>query len=105
MGIYLIGYTAFALIFAFVVFVKLVSHKIIFKNNLKVQQLFAHPLLLYSLRRIGSALISILLAVTATFFLIHLKSQGNMICKQAIGTWDKLGESIRELHCANLKHV
>ncbi|MDY0100900.1 MAG: ABC transporter permease [Bacilli bacterium] len=103
MGTYLIGYTAIALVVVFVIFVNLVSRRIIFKNNLKMQQIFAHPLLLYSLRRIGSALISILLAITATFFLIHLKSRGVMICKQAIGTWDKLGESIRELHCANLK--
>ncbi|HNY74874.1 MAG TPA: ABC transporter permease [Bacilli bacterium] len=103
MEIYLIGYTLFALALAFVVFVQLVSHRLIFKNNIRIQQIFAHPLLTYSIRRIGSALISIMLAITATFFLIRIKSEGFMICKQAIGTWDKLGESLREMQCVALK--
>lgn len=103
MGIYLIGYTLIALALIFVVFVQLVSRRLIFKNNTQIQQIFAHPLLTYSIRRIGSAFISILLAVTATFFLIRVKSEGFLICKQAIGTWDKLGESLRELQCTALK--
>jgi len=103
MGIYLIGYTLVALALIFVVFVQLVSRHLIFKNNIRIQQIFAHPLLTYSIRRIGSALISVLLAVTATFFLIRVKSEGIAICKQAIGTWDKLGEGLRLLQCAALK--
>jgi oligopeptide transport system permease protein len=103
MGIYLIGYTLIALALIFVVFVQLVSRRLIFKNNIRIQQIFAHPLLNYSIRRIGSALVSILLAVTATFFLIRVKSEGIMICKQAISTWDKLGESLREMQCVALK--
>lgn len=103
MGIYLIGYTIIALVLIFVVFVQLVSHRLIFRNNIRIQQIFAHPLLTYSIRRVGSAIISILLAVTATFFLIRVKSEGIMICKQAIGTWDKLGESLREMQCVALK--
>ena len=73
MEIYLIGYSLIALVVVFVVFVELVGHKVIFKNSPKIQLIFGHPLLRYSLRRIGSALISILLAITATFFLIRFK--------------------------------
>ncbi|MFA5481475.1 MAG: ABC transporter permease [Bacilli bacterium] len=103
MATYLVGYTLIGLALLFVVFVQLVSRHLIFKHNVRVQQIFAHPLLTYSIRRIGSALISIMLAVTATFFLIRFKSEGITICKQAIGTWDKLGESLRLLQCVALK--
>ena len=48
METFLIGYTIIALILIFVIFVILVSRRIIFKNNYKVQSIFAHPLLIYS---------------------------------------------------------
>ena len=73
MSTYIIGYSLIAIIVAFVIFVELVGHKVIFKNHSKIQSIFGHPLLMYSLKRLGSALISILLAITATFFLILFK--------------------------------
>ena len=103
MWTYLIGYSVIFFVIIFVVFVELVSHKVVFANNIKVQNIFAHPLLRYSLRRIGSALISILLAVTATFLLIRFKSEGDTICVQAISTWNKLSPDIQRLKCDALK--
>ena len=69
METFLIGYTIIALVLLFIVFVILVSRRIIFKNNQKIQSIFAHPLLIYSLKRIGSALISIMLAITPSLCL------------------------------------
>ncbi|MDD3035505.1 MAG: ABC transporter permease [Candidatus Saccharimonadaceae bacterium] len=102
MGVYLIGYTLIALTVLFVIFVQLVSRKAIFKNSVQMQRIFAHPLLNYSIKRIGSALFSILLAITATFFLIRLKSEGTQICEQAIATWKQLG-NLQEMYCTSLK--
>ncbi len=105
MATYIIGYSVIFLVVVFVLFVELVSHQWIFKHNVKVQTIFGHPLLRYSIRRIISALISILLAVTATFFLIRFKVQttGTQICQQAIGAWAHMSEAIREAQCVNLK--
>ena len=98
METFLIGYTIIALVLLFIVFVILVSRRIIFKNNQKIQSIFAHPLLIYSLKRIGSALISIMLAITATYLLLRLKDPTS-ICKQVIGSWDKMPEDIRNARC------
>lgn len=98
MATFLIGYTIIALIILFVMFVILVSRRIIFKDNAKIQSIFAHPLLIYSLKRIGSALISIMLAITATYLLLRLKSR-NSICQSYIENWQKLPDDIREMRC------
>ncbi len=98
METFLIGYTIIALLLIFVIFVVLVSHKVIFKNNQKIQSIFAHPLLIYSLKRIGSALISIMLAITATYLLLRLKDP-TAICKATIGSWDKIPEDLRTVRC------
>ncbi len=98
METFLIGYTIIALVVLFVIFVVLVSHRIIFKNNKKVQSIFAHPLLIYSLKRIGSAFISIMLAITATYLLLRLKDPVS-ICKAAIGSWDKLPADLKTVYC------
>ena len=106
METYIIGYSLIALVVIFVVFVELVSHKVIFKNNEKIQSIFGHPLLRYSLRRIGSALISILLAITATFFLIRFKVDANGgldFCKKIVSNWDHMGESIAMAQCVSTK--
>lgn len=106
MATYIIGYTLIALIVIFVLFVELVGHKVIFRNSPKIQNIFGHPLLMYSLRRIGSALISILLAITATFFLIRFKVEANggeEFCSQIIKNWSKMNESIRQAQCVNIK--
>lgn len=101
MATFLIGYTIIALIFLFVMFVILVSRGVIFKQNNKVQSIFAHPLLIYSLRRIGSALISIMLAITATYLLLRLKSTTS-ICQGYIENWQKLPEDVRQVRCTSI---
>ena len=106
MSTYIIGYTLIAIIILFVLFVELVGHKIIFRNHPRIQSIFGHPLLMYSLRRIGSALISILLAITATFFLIRFKVNeggGEAFCQSIIQNWGKMNETIREAQCTNMK--
>lgn len=93
MATYIIGYTLIALVVIFVIFVELVSHKVIFTKSPKIQMIFGHPLLRYSIRRFGSAIISILLAITATFFLIRFKvdaNGGESFCATIVSTWDKL---------------
>lgn len=106
MAVYLIGYTLIALVVLFVVFVQLVYHRVIFSNNAKIQTIFGHPLLIYSLRRIGSALISILLAIMATFFLIRFKVEANggiEFCKKIVTNWDKMNPTIALAQCQNAK--
>lgn len=106
MATYIIGYTLIALVVIFVVFIELVGHKVIFTNSPKIQNIFGHPLLMYSLRRIGSALISILLAITATFFLIRFKVEaggGEQFCSQIIKNWAKMNEQIRQAQCVSIK--
>ena len=98
MATFLIGYTIIALIILFVIFVLLVSRGIIFRNNAKIQSIFAHPLLIYSLKRIGSAFISIMLAITATYLLLRLKSR-NSICQSYVENWTKLPYDVREIRC------
>lgn len=98
MGVFLISYTLIALAVLFVVFVILVSRRLVFKNNNKVQSIFAHPLLLYSLRRIGSAFVSIMLAITATYLLIRLQNRED-ICMKLISNYTKLPDAIKVIRC------
>jgi ABC-type dipeptide/oligopeptide/nickel transport system permease component len=103
MWTYLIGYSVIFIVIIFVAFVELTAHHVIFKHSPKIQAALGHPLLRYSIRRIGSALISILLAVTATFLLIRVKSEGTQLCSQAISSWAKLSPEIQNLKCNALK--
>ena len=106
MAIYLIGYTLIAIVVLFVLFVELVYHRVIFKQNARIQTIFGHPLLMYSLRRIGSALISIMLAIMATFFLIRFKVDANggiEFCKKIVTNWDKMNPTIAMAQCTNAK--
>lgn len=106
MAIYVIGYTLIAFVVAFVVFAELVGHRIIFRRSPKIQNIFGHPLLMYSLKRIGSALISILLAVTATFFLIRFKvklDDGRSLCESYITNYSHMDPAIFAAQCENVK--
>jgi ABC-type dipeptide/oligopeptide/nickel transport system permease component len=58
----------------------LVKKRILFGNTLAVQRIFANPLLHYSIRRIGSALISLLLAILVTFFLLRAAQPADQTC-------------------------
>ena len=80
MASYLIGYTIIGVVVLFVVFSILVKKRIIFGETVAVQKVFGHPLLHYSLRRIGSSLISISLAIIVTFFLIRLAYPADRTC-------------------------
>ena len=104
MATYIIGYSLIFIVVVAVIFIELVSHRVIFKYNATVQRIFGHPLLRYSLRRVGSALISILLAVTATFFLIKFKVDDNpqQICQTAIEAWAHMDPAVREQQCTRL---
>ncbi len=104
MATYIIGYSLIFIVVVAVIFIELVSHRVIFKYNANIQKIFGHPLLRYSLRRVGSALISILLAVTATFFLIKFKVDDNpeQICQTAIEAWAHMDPAVREQQCTHL---
>ncbi|MGI6644636.1 MAG: ABC transporter permease [Bacilli bacterium] len=102
MAVFIIGYTIIFAIIAFFTFVMLVGKGRIFKNNPKIRNIFGRPLLVYSVRRIISAFISVILAISATFLLIRLQDTREL-CKQAITSWDKLSPYIREQRCADLK--
>ena len=102
MAAYLIGYTIIAVILIFVVFSILVKRRVIFGNNLLVQRIFGHPLLHYSLRRIGSSLISISLAILVTFFLIRLAYPADNTCK-VLFSGLKVSEDLFNLRCNNWK--
>lgn len=90
-----------ALIVAFVLFTILVKKKVIMKyTNNGVKRFFAHPLLFYSLKRVGSALISIFLAIVVTFFLLRMQMEPERFCD---GLWPKItNPAQRELLCNNL---
>ena len=106
MATYIIGYTLILLVVSFVVFVELVGHRVIFKKSPKIQVIFGHPLLMYSLKRIGSALVSILLAVTATFFLIRFRvkiDNGTALCQSYITNWQKIPADVFADQCERVK--
>lgn len=98
MATFLIGYTMIAVVVLFVLFVILVYRRVVFANNVRIQNIFAHPLLIYSLKRIGSAFISVMLAISATYLLLRLKNTTS-ICSKAISSWDKLPDALKEVRC------
>lgn len=106
MATYIIGYTLILLVVSFVVFAELVGHRVIFRKSPKIQVIFGHPLLMYSLKRIGSALVSILLAVTATFFLIRFRvkiDNGASLCQSYITNYMKLPPEVFAEQCEKVK--
>ena len=98
MATFLVGYTIIFVIVFLLAFVMLVGHGIIFRNNLIVRRIFGQPLMVYSVRRVISGLISVLLAVSATYMLIRLQDTFTL-CKAAISNWDKLDPSIQSIRC------
>jgi len=102
MALFLIGYTIIALVLFLVVFIIGVSRGWFFKGNAKIKAIFANPLLLYSIRRIGSAFVSVMLAITCTYLLIRAQST-DAICKAAIANWIKMPEDVFSLRCLTIK--
>lgn len=101
MASYLVGYTIIGLIIAFVVFSILVKKRILFGETVAVQKIFGHPLLHYSLRRIGSSLISIALAIIVTFLLVRLAYPAEKVCARFF--MDPKNMAIFDLRCNNWK--
>lgn len=86
-----------AIIVAFIAMTLLVSHNVIFKySDNRIKRFFARPMLSYSIRRIGSALISLSLAIIATFFLLRIEDPRVIYCN---GKWIKYSEDIRQFLC------
>ncbi len=77
---YIVGYTIIGVLLVFVIFSILVKKRVLFGNTPGMQKVFAHPLLHYSLRRLGSSLISLALAITVTFFLIRAAQPADQTC-------------------------
>ena len=101
MASYLIGYTVIAIIIAFVVFSILVKKRVLFGETVGVQKVFGHPLLHYSLRRIGSSLISIALAIIVTFLLVRLAYPVGKVCSTFFN--NPRSPLVNELRCNNWK--
>ena len=68
-----ISYVIIALVVAFIVFIVLVNKNIVMKKDNPFRRFITHPLFFYSLKRIGSALFSIVIALAITFCLIRMQ--------------------------------
>lgn len=102
MATFIIGYALIFLVVAFIVFSILVKKKIIFGNTIAMQRIFANPLLHYSIKRVLSSIISIVLAMLVTFFLIRVAKPAEKTCVQFF--YDpKLPEEVFRLKCDSWK--
>ena len=98
MATFIVGYTLIFLVVAFIIFSILVKKKILFGNTIAMQRIFANPLLHYSIRRILSSLISIVLAMLVTFFLIRLAKPADATCTLYFADLKKSAD-VFELQC------
>lgn len=99
---YLVGYTLIILIILFVVFSILVKKRVLFGNTPAMQKIFGHPLLHYSFKRIGSAFISVTLAIIVTFFLVRLAQPPDATCISKFAG-PKVSEEVFNLRCNTWK--
>ena len=102
MATFIIGYTLIALVVIFLIFSILVKKKILFGNTIAMQRIFANPLLHYSIKRILSSLISIVLAMLVTFFLIRLAKPADETCAKLFFD-PKLPQDVYEMKCNTWK--
>ena len=76
-----LSYIVIALVAAFIIFVILVNKGVLLSNtNNRFKRFLTHPLFVYSLRRIGSALFSIFIALAITFCLIRMQDLRTDYC-------------------------
>ena len=102
MATFIIGYALIFLVVAFIVFSILVKKKIIFGNTIAMQRIFANPLLHYSIKRVLSSIISIVLAMLVTFFLIRVAKPADKTCVTLF--YDpKLPDEVFRLKCESWK--
>lgn len=91
-----------AILLAFIILVVLVNHNWIFKyTDNWLKRFLARPLLMYSIRRLASAVISLLLAITVTFFLLRIESPRVLYCG---GRFNKFEADIAEMLCQAKLH-
>ena len=98
MATFIIGYSLIFLVVAFIIFSILVKKRIIFGNTIAMQRIFANPLLHYSIKRLLSSVISIVLAMLVTFFLIRIAKPADKTCNQFFFD-PKLPKEVFELQC------
>ncbi len=98
MTTYLVGYSIIGFIILFIVFSILVKKKVLFGNTPQMQKIFAHPLLHYSIKRIGSACISLILTILVTFFLIRAATPADATCISKF-SGPRITEELFNLQC------
>ncbi len=86
LGQTILSYVIIALIVLSVIIIVLVNHNIIMKKDCKFRRIITHPLFYYSLKRIGSSLISIFFALAITFCLIRMQDLRGIYCPTGPGT-------------------
>lgn len=84
MEIIILGYSLIALVVFIVAVMFLVNHNIILKKDSKLKRFLTHPLLYYSLKRIGSACVSVLIALAITFCLLRIQNYKASFCSSGI---------------------
>ncbi len=80
----IISYVVIALIALAIIFIVLVNKNVIMKKNNAFRRFITHPLFYYSLKRIGSALISVFLALAITFFLLRMQDLEATYCDSGL---------------------
>lgn len=102
MATFIVGYTLIALVVIFLIFSILVKKRVLFGNTIAMQRIFANPLLHYSIKRILSSIISIVLAMLVTFFLIRLAKPADDTCAKLFFD-PKLPQEVYEMKCNTWK--
>ncbi len=97
-----------ALLAALIIFIVLVNKNVIMKySNNVIKRVLTKPLVMYSLRRIASAVISFALAIVVTFCLLRIQDK-NLLCTKETG-WKKFSAEIRQFgiersfNCSNFE--
>lgn len=75
-----LSYVIIAIILFAVAFIVLVNKNLILKKDSRFRRVLTHPLFYYSLKRIGSALVSVFLALAITFFLLRMQDLESTYC-------------------------
>ena len=99
MATFIIGYAAIILVVSFIIFAVLVKKRILFGNTIAMQRIFANPLLHYSIKRVLSSLISIVLAMLVTFFLIRIAKPASKMCIQLFPKDPRVPDSVWQMQC------
>lgn len=81
----ILSYLIIAFILWLIICVILINKNILFKNqDNKFKRFITHPLFYYAFKRIGSALISVFLALMITFFLLRLQDLEGTYCDSGL---------------------